>query len=93
MTPLTPKQRERIYRRAAELIDADHWIKFACIHIGIFMMVDKLYDIDLANYAPEFFLFRPRKDYQRGAWWEQDEKEPRILALLFAAEMCRTSNQ
>jgi hypothetical protein len=44
-------------------------------------------NLQLEYLMKEFFLFKP--DNTGEAWWNHDEKEARIFALLLSAEICK----
>ena len=98
----TKKDREKLYRLAAEIV----WLNSKKIEnpytgedfLGSTYSCDILAGLSKLkhyNYVdgkfPEFFMFEPSKEeknYKEG-WWQDDEGDPRAIALLFAAEMCK----
>lgn len=87
---MTKKQRQIIYRKAAENIFNGIGDSYCCGQIQQAAEILKIeYEFMLAKekHFPEFFLFEPR-NLSRRLWWEQGLIEPRLLALLFSAEIC-----
>jgi len=89
---MTRKQREKIYREAAELIAKDK-SEFCCHALSeiIFNTNDYWWKIKPIDF-PELFVFEYKKE-GRDAWWNSgnpiQDRNARILALLFAAEMTK----
>lgn len=91
MRTFTTQQRAEIYLEAAkETFECDLG---CCWGIRLVAVPDKDKFLTMewmeSNF-PEFFLFQP--DERRTWWWEDEEEivntDCRILALLFAREMC-----
>lgn len=97
---MTPKQREKIYRKAAKMIcDDDLTYQYSCWALSelIFGSMEAIDKLDLKLFL-EFHSFMP---YELGldehdAWWHDRDSELnkscRILALLLSAEMTKTEN-
>ena len=98
----TKKDREKVYRLAAEIV----WLNSKQIKnpytgedfLGSTYSCDILagltklkHYIDVDGKFPEFFMFEATKEEReyRAGWWEDYEGDPRAIALLFAAEMCK----
>lgn len=85
------KLREQLYRDAAEKIFNDDYEEFCCNameHI-------KNRKIDFEKECPEFYLFHRDNVNYGYAWWDDagNEREPRIIALLLSAEMCKSGGK
>jgi len=84
-----PKSSAKVYRDAAAWM-MPHSHSFACIAIGY--NVSPFAGAYLRGSAEDNFfefLFRPvnRDRGNNGGWWKFPDNEPRILALLLAAEI------
>lgn len=82
---LTTQQRSKIYRQAAEKMDADDWRRGwrrgCCYYLEKLGFGMSVYD-DLLL-PKEFNLFNPKNGEL--FWWHLSEIQPRILALLFCS--------
>jgi hypothetical protein len=90
---MTKREREQIYRRAAEMIFCGR-STFCCDAI-VFAMQDMNieYWFMLAQKSDfeELYMFDPKhKKEGLTLWWKSGSYEPRILALLFCAQMCKS---
>lgn len=88
------KKRQQIYLRAAENIHNRKGDSYCCgqiaqVEVELFSFYGSDGIAERKNY-PEFFLFIPYENEREGnsLWWKEGKRRPRILALLFAAEMC-----
>ena len=90
---MTSKQRAKIYRKAAKLIDSGKSYT-CCFSIATSSgMLNEYYrsrnDIIYRRFI-EFQMFCPSENYKTGMWWPVNTSEGyecRVLALLLAAEI------
>jgi hypothetical protein len=73
--------REAIYRKTARIL-ADEG---GCIC----PVLDTLIGCGNRHKMSEFWLFAPRRRRSGCAWWDADDRDVRIIALLLCAEMAR----
>lgn len=83
---MTNKQRSKIYRKAAELLSLGGGNGLCCCAINDTCNNDYrfLSTIQLCGIFPELGLFNPHNNM---FWWPLGDLEPRIIALLLAAEI------
>lgn len=75
-----------VFLRAAEIKSNPHWYTGCCSCISDAAGADA----EMHMRADKYFaaLFRPACNPYW--WWADDEQEPRILALLFAAQIAKS---
>lgn len=83
------KQREKIYREAAERVFYRQ-NNYCCKSISV-VCNQPTFEYVTKKLFPEIFMFRPHERVMKNSlWWGDNEIiEPRIIALLLSAEMCR----
>lgn len=89
-------KRKNIYRKAAKIADTEECCgcpAIAKVVYGNYWGTGHIKEVKF----PEFFLFKPPGgDTYTGGWWKgthKEAQEPRVLALLFAAQMCDESKR
>ena len=84
---MTKLKREQVYRKAAERVFYNR--SCCCYAIADGSGIPKVTSRELEIIFPEFYLMKQPTCF----WWGIDDDKSRILALLFAAEMCRAANK
>lgn len=84
--PLPPRSAARIFRKAAERI-ASNRNSFCCLALSYAGASKRCHDLFSD-------LFEPKQmaDFNLEIWWDYDEKEPRLLALLLCATIIEQQN-
>lgn len=93
MSVFTAKRRAQIYRTVAVDMEKDEWrseyyicnilTRYTGSNLGNISLPIEILD----EFFPELILFRPDYTSRLTPWWPDNDKESRIMALLFMAEI------